>query len=139
MAGRFRLSYSPQYILANLEFVDLIDDRYKAALHEHKDAILPALKIVATNHTGRPGLNACCILLELGEIVGTQGLVERVQGTDREARRVAMERLSHLPFRSDLGGYQVPWTKRRCSPQYSRICNPRTNGSPISRSKLSKS
>jgi hypothetical protein len=111
MTGRFRLSYSPQYILANLEFVDLIDDRYKAALHEHKEAILPSLKLVAVNHTGRQGMNACCILLELGEIAGTRGLVERVQGADREGRRMAMERLAHLPFHSGRGGIQVPLDK----------------------------
>ena len=111
MAGRFRLSYSPQYILANLEFVDLIDERYKAALHEHKHAILPTLRFIAANHKGEPGLNASLILLELGEIAGTDRLVERIQSTDREGRRIAMERLAKLPFHSERGGYQVPLDK----------------------------
>jgi hypothetical protein len=111
MGERFRLSYSPERILAGLATADLIDERFKAALHQHKDAILPGLIDAAANGAGYIGLNACSILLELGETIGSKGLVDRIKGPSTETRLRAMESLTHLPFDSSRGGYQVPVDK----------------------------
>lgn len=114
MASRTR--YSPNLILLNLRYADFIDDRYTAALREHADAILPAIRDMAATAAGQVGVNACHVLLQLGEISGTDGLLARIANGSAEEQLSALRCIAHLPYQRDKGGIQVALDKATVLP-----------------------
>ena len=106
MASRSQ-RYSPNLILLNLGYADFIDGRYTAALREHADAILPAIREMAATAGGQAGVNACRVLLELGEISGTDGLLARIPNGNPDEQLGALKCIAHLPYHREKGGIQV--------------------------------
>lgn len=74
-----------------------------------RDLAIPELRVMARQRSGTVRLNAARALVEFGDRVGGDVLIECLQSEDSTLRRGAIDRLSWLEFRSRMHSLNPPF------------------------------
>jgi hypothetical protein len=88
-----------------------LDSELYEAAQAHRQRVLPELRRISTTAHGELKLNASVLLVDLGDIGGTAGIVTCLASGDSDLCVKALHRLGALPWHRGKGGYQVPLAK----------------------------
>lgn len=102
---------SAERLLAGIDRISFVDAELRSAIAQFRADLVPELQRIATASEGKRKLNACGLLLELGDADGTIGLVDCLSVGAPDLRVAALLRLTQFPWNRDKGGYQVPLGK----------------------------